>query len=73
MTDLNAVIVYDESFTVKKRRWGTFVSFDLESNTLIISLSEEACINATRWYLKAKQEGFEEPVANYQSTMTGKL
>lgn len=65
--------VYDESFTVKKQRWGTFVSYDLEGSILITSLAEDSCINATRWYLKAKQEGFEEPVASYQSTLEGKL
>jgi hypothetical protein len=65
--------VYDESFTVKRQRWGTFVSYDLEGGVLIISLTEDSCINATRWYLKARQEGFEEPVANYQSTVEGKL
>jgi len=65
--------VYDESFTVKKQRWGTFVSYDLEGGILITSLTEDSCINATRWCLKARQEGFEEPVANYQSTVEGKL
>jgi hypothetical protein len=65
--------VYDESFTAKKQRWGTFVSYDLEGGILITSLTEDSCINATRWYLKARQEGFEEPVANYQSTVEGKL
>lgn len=65
--------VYDESFTVKKQRWGTFVSYDLEGSILITSITEDSCISATRWYLKARQEGFEEPVANYQSTVEGKL
>ena len=65
--------VYDESFTVKKQRWGTFVSYDLEGTILITSITEDSCISATRWYLKARQEGFEEPVANYQSTVEGKL
>ena len=83
MTDLSTVNVikeelpqqrvYDESFTVNKHRWGTFVSYDLEGGILITSLTEDSCINATRWYLKARQEGFEEPVANYQSTVEGKL
>ena len=66
-------VVYDESFTVKKQRWGTFVSYDLEGSSLITSITEDSCISATRWYLKARQEGFEEPVANYQSTVEGKL
>ena len=65
-------VVYDESFTVKKQRWGTFVSYDLEGTVLITSITEDSCISATRWYLKARQEGFEEPVANYQSTVEGK-
>jgi hypothetical protein len=66
-------VVYDESFTVKKQRWGTFVSYDLEGSILITSITEDLCISATRWYLKARQEGFEEPVANYQPTVEGKL
>jgi hypothetical protein len=66
-------VVYDESFTVKKQRWGTFVSYDLEGTILITSITEDSCISATRWYLKARQEGFEEPIANYQSTVEGKL
>lgn len=65
--------VYDDFFTVKKQRWGTYVSHDLEGNSLITSLSEELCVNATRWYLKAKQEGFDEPTTKYESTVGGKL
>ena len=71
--ELPQQVVYDESFTVKKQRWGTFVSYDLEGSILITSITEDSCISATRWYLKARQEGFEEPVANYQSTVEGKL
>jgi hypothetical protein len=64
--------VYDDAFTVKKQRWGTFVSYDLEGNGLITSLDEEGCIAATRWYLKAKQDGFAE-AKTYESTVGGKL
>lgn len=81
MTDPNTVTVikenlpeiYDEAFTVKKQRWGTFVSYDLEGNGLITSLTEELCISATRWYLKARQEGFTEEVTTYDSVVGGKL
>ena len=65
--------IYDESFTVKKQRWGTYVSHGLEGTPLITSLSEEHCINATRWYLKAKQDGFDESTTKYESTVGGKL
>lgn len=65
--------IYDEAFTVKKQRWGTFVSYDLDGNGLITSLNEEGCIAATRWYLKAKQDGFEEVETKYESVVGGKL
>lgn len=65
--------VYDDAFTVKRQRWGTFVSYDLEGNGIITSLTEELCISATRWYLKAKQEGFPEASTRYEGTVGGKL
>lgn len=81
MTDPNTVTVtkedlpkvYDEAFTVKRQRWGTFVSYTLEGEALITSLNEEGCISATRWYLKARQEGFTEEVTTYDSVVGGKL
>ncbi len=66
-------VIYDEAFTVKRQRWGTYVSSDLEGNSLITSMTEELCVNATRWYLKARQEGFEETATKYESTVGGKL
>lgn len=71
MTEAQTV-TYDDAFTVKKQRWGTYVSYDLEGNGLITSLTEEQCINATRWYLKEKQEGFED-AKTYDSVVGGKL
>jgi len=47
---------YDESFTVDRQIWGTYQSYDKEGHKLITSLTEESCLNATRWYLKARQE-----------------
>lgn len=81
MTDPNTVTVikedlpkvYDEAFTVKRQRWGTFVSYTLDGEGLITSLNEEGCIAATRWYLKARQEGFTEEAATYNSVVGGKL
>lgn len=65
--------VYDEAFTIKTQRWGTFVSQDLKGTNLVTSLSEGGCIASTRWYLKGLQEGFPETVAKYDSSAAGKL
>jgi len=48
---------YDENaFYVVKQKWGTWDSYDKEDKCIITSLTEEECICATRWFLKAKQE-----------------
>jgi hypothetical protein len=36
-------------------------------------MTEEECIRATRWYLKARQEGFTEQAATYDGVVGGKL
>lgn len=65
--------IYDDAFTVRKQRWGTFVSHDLNGNDLITSMDEQKCIAATRWYLKARQEGFTGDAIQYDGTVGGKL
>ncbi len=67
------MFVIDDAFWVRKQQWGTYVSVDLNEKELITSHSEEACIAATRWWLKAKQEGFQETGTSYDSTVGGKL
>ena len=66
-------VLIDGAFTVDKARWGTFRSYDSEGKGLITSLTEEACINATRFYLKAKQEGFTDESTSYDGEVGGKL
>lgn len=66
------VTVVDDSFWVKRQRWGTFVSVLRDGSHLITSLSEEQCTTATRWYLKAKQEGFEDS-PTHEGVVGGKL
>ena len=66
-------ILIDSAFTVDKARWGTWSSYDHEGNGLVTSLTEEACINATRSYLKWKQDGFTENVSSYDGVVGGKL
>ena len=65
----------DDAFYVKQQKWGTWDSYDKEDKGLITSLTEEQCINATRWYLKQKQEGSLEKKTEktYESTVGGKL
>lgn len=66
-------LLIDDCFSIKKQRWGTFVSVFKDGTALITSLSEDQCISATRWYLKAKQEGFSDDSTRYESTVGGKL
>jgi hypothetical protein len=63
----------DDSFRVEKSRWGTWSSYDKEGNQLVASLTEEICVDATRFYLKGKQDGFPEAGVSYDSTVGGKL
>jgi hypothetical protein len=65
--------VYDEAFWVKKQRWGTFVSVGADDTEIITSLTEEMCVTATRWYLKARQEGFTDDARTYDGVVGGKL
>ena len=66
-------VLIDGAFTVDKARWGTWRSYDQEGKGLITSLTEEACVNATRFYLKAQQDGFTENASSYDGVVGGKL
>lgn len=62
----------DDAFYVFEQKWGTWSSYDKNDKCIITSLTEEECVRATRWYLKQKQEGFEE-TKKYDSVVGGKL
>ena len=62
----------DEAFYVEQSTWKTWRSYDKDGKPLVASLTSEACIAATRYYLKGKQEGFME-VKTYQGSVDGKL
>ena len=62
----------DEAFYVEQSRWKTWTSYDKDGNSLITSLTEENCVAATRFYLKGKQEGWEE-TQTYSGKVDGKL
>ena len=62
----------DEAFYVEEGFGKTWKSYDKDGNALVTSLTSEACISATRFYLKGKQEGFSES-KTYSSKVDGKL
>ena len=64
--------LYDDAFYVEEKKYGLWTSSDKEGNGLITSLTEEQCVRSTRWYLKAKQEGFVE-TQTYDGEVGGKL
>ena len=66
-------VIHDDAFWVKKNPWGTFVSVGTDDREIITSLTEGVCIEATRGYLKQRQEGFTENAPTYDSFVGGKL
>ena len=62
----------DDCFYVEQKKWGTWDSTDLEGKGLVTSLTEQVCIEATRFYLKGRQEGFSTS-RTYEGEVGGKL
>lgn len=62
----------DDAFYVEQKSYGLWDSTDKDGKGLITSLTEESCINATRFYLKGIQEGFPE-TKKHEGTVGGKL
>ena len=58
----------DDAFYVEQKSFGTWQSFDKDGKGLVTSLTEEQCVNATRYYLKGLQEGWDD--ANIKSYST---
>ncbi len=63
----------DDCFYVEQKKWGTWDSTDKDGKRLITSLTKENCIEATRFYLKGLQEGFQEPEKKHDGVVGGKL
>lgn len=64
----------DDCFYVENQRWGTWKSYDKDGKTLVTSLTSEACVAATRYYLKVKQENNLNDIGvSYEGTVSGKL
>ena len=64
----------DNAFRVEETRWKTWKSFHKDGRCLIMSLHKEQCINATRFYLKGLQEGWDDAqLTKHEGTVGGKL
>ena len=64
----------DDCFYVEQSAWKTWKSYDKDGTALITSLTTEACVAATRYYLKLKQENLLNEVGvTYSSVVDGKL
>lgn len=63
----------DDAFRIEAKGWGTYTSYRADGTALVTSMTEELCLNATRFYLKGLQDGFPEPDSSYDSTVGGKL
>jgi hypothetical protein len=68
----NGIKLYDDAFSVTKTRFGMYQSYDKEGNPIILGLDENGVVAATRFYLKGKQEGFENCSA-HEGVVGGKL
>ena len=62
----------DECFRVTKERF-LWTSYNKDGSGIISSLTKDQCIDATRFYLKGKQEGFPEPGVVHEGVVGGKL
>jgi hypothetical protein len=62
----------DDLFRVEETRWKTWRSFTKDGKEVITSLNKENCVTATRFYLKARQDGWD-PTKSYEGTVGGKL
>jgi len=64
----------DGVFRVERMRWGTYRSIGADGKEIITALHEQLCIDATRFYLKGKQEGWDSlSSSTYEGTVGGKL
>jgi len=66
--------LYDDAFYVYKKDYGLWDSVDKDGKGLVTALTEEACVRATRFYLKGLQEGWDDAnITKHEGTVGGKL
>lgn len=68
-------VVHDDAFVVRKSRMGLYNSFTKEGVPKLCALTEEVCIDMTRWHLKCEQEGWPEDsvIVKGNAVVEGKL
>ena len=67
-------IIYDECFWVRQQRCGTYVSVGIDDREFVTAQTEEGCVSGTRFYLKGKQDGWDDTgVIRHSGTVGGKL
>jgi len=72
-TKMEKTLIDGDAFYVEQSNWKTWKSFDKDVKPLVTSLTQEACIAATRFYCKGLQEGFGEGSKSYAGQVAGKL
>lgn len=64
----------DDCFHIQQKRFGTWVSYDKDNVAIITSLTKNECMHVTRFYLKGKQEGWNDPNnISYEGRIQNKL
>lgn len=63
----------DDIFRVYETKYKVWNSVLKDNTELITALTRDQCISATRFYLKGKQEGFNEPLKTHDGIVGGKL
>ncbi len=71
--NVNDTVLVDSCFTVDRTRWDTWKSYSPEGKELITSLTEDQCVQTTRWYLKRQQDEFTSQGTTYNGEVEGKL
>jgi len=67
--------IHDDCFVVRESRHGLWNSTTVKGRKVLCALTEEVCIDMTRWHLKMEQEGWPEgsTLGTYSGTVGGKL
>jgi len=63
----------DDAFRVYKTKYGLWHSAAKDGEELVTAMTEQQCIDGTRFYLKGRQEGWPEPEVVHEGTVGGKL
>lgn len=58
--EIEEVKWFDDAFRVYKTKYNLWHSAAKDGEELVTALSEELCIRMTRFYLKGRQEGWNE-------------